>query len=171
MNPNPEVIPILEKNLDKVAWHFIYYKYTSDKRWINFMIRNIDKCDDERKGKTLSERREKEFIPIFEENKDKISSNPNAYNFLMRICWYQFSINSNDEAVEYLIKNPEKIKWDFFSSNRSLKAMEYISKNIDKIRWMEIRNYPNIFELDMEFMKKRMNIIREELIMRTWHGP
>lgn len=178
MNPNPEVIPILEKNLDKVAWHFIYYKYTSDKRWIDFMIRNIDKCNDEKKWKALSERREKEFIPIFEKNKEKInwskiSSNPNAYDFLMRnedkICWYQFSVNSSDEAVEYLIKNPDKIKWDFFSSNRSIKAMEYISKNTDKIRWMEITNNPNIFELDREFIKKRMNIIREELIMRTWH--
>ncbi len=88
---------------------------------------------------------------------------------LDKISWYQFSINSSDQAVEYLIQNPEKIKWDFFSSNRSLKAMEYMSKNIDKIRWLAITNNQNIFVMDKEFLRKRMDIVREELMMRTWH--
>jgi hypothetical protein len=27
----------------------------------------------------------------------------------------------------------------------------------------------NIFELDYEFLKRRMDIIREELMMKAWH--
>ncbi len=178
MNQNPEVIPFLERNIDKVVWQYIFTKNVEDKRWLEFIIRNLDKIKNERDWRFISEIRNKDFLHILEENKEKIdwiniSSNPHAYRFLKenldKISWYQFSINSSDEAVEYLIQNPEKIKWDFFSSNRSLKAMEYMSKNIDKIRWLAITNNPNIFMMDKEFLRKRMDIVREELMMRTWH--
>jgi len=41
--------------------------------------------------------------------------------------------------------------------------------NIDKIDWIEISANPAIFELDYNFLKKRMDIIREELMIKVMH--
>ncbi len=48
---------------------------------------------------------------------------------------YFFSKNTNNKAVEYLIKNPDKINWYGFSENINEKAVEYLINNLDKIKW------------------------------------
>jgi alkylated DNA nucleotide flippase Atl1 len=46
---------------------------------------------------------------------------------------------------------------------------QILKKNPDKINWVLISLNPNIFELDYGFLRKRMDIIREELMMKAWH--
>jgi hypothetical protein len=44
-----------------------------------------------------------------------------------------------------------------------------LGNNIDKVDWDRLSENPSIFELDYEFLRKRMDIIREELMMKAWH--
>ncbi len=78
----------------------------------------------------------------------ELSLNPNAINLLERyyykIIWHLFSNNIN--SVSILKDYPKKINWTSF-----------ISKNI------------NIFEIDYEILKKRIEIFKEELIQKCFH--
>ena len=55
--------------------------------------------------------------------------------------------------------NAEKINWNHLSLNKN--AIHILKKNIDKIRWEYLSSNINIFELDLKFLKNRMDIIRE----------
>ena len=53
-----------------------------------------------------------------------------------------------------------KINWSYLSRNPN--AIHILEKNMDKINWFE-------FPLNYDWLKKRMDIIREELMCRVWH--
>ena len=68
-----------------------------------------------------------------------MDDNDKAVNFLIKnhkINWETFSRNENDKAVEFLIKNhPDKINLDGFSENSNPLAVDFLIKNPDKINW------------------------------------
>jgi hypothetical protein len=66
-----------------------------------------------------------------------------------------------------LEQNIDKIFWYYLSSNKN--AIHLLKKNIDKVIWFWISFNPSIFEIDYKYLKERMDIIREELMMKTWH--
>ncbi len=147
--------------------------------------------------KRIVERKDKEFLPYFEkkikehiENKGinvmdtndfdlmRLSSNPVAVDLLLKykqiINWNYFSLNPNPKAIEYLKNNPEKINWSFFVENRSNEAMEYVKEKVlnnelPNSSFKALSCNPYIFELDYEFFYNRINIIRKELLEKTWH--
>ena len=47
----------------------------------------------------------------------------------------------------------------------------FIRKNQDKIDWLAISENPSIFKkkLNYKFLKERMDVIREEMIMKCMH--
>ena len=61
----------------------------------------------------------------------------------------------------------DKINWMYLS--RNLNAIPLLEKNLDKINLIYLSINPNIFEFDYGFLKGRMDIIREELMMKAWH--
>lgn len=108
----------------------------------------------------------------------RISRNSKDINFLEqnldKIHWYALSRNPN--GIELLEKHTDKINWDELSKNT--KAMHLLKKNQDesrrdgsvcKINWCYISQNPSIFELNYDFIKKRMSIIKEELISKAMH--
>ena len=72
-------------------------------------------------------------------------------------------------AIHILEKNPEKAIWCNMSSN--LNALHLLERNREKINWHFLSMNPSIFkkEINYNFLKERMNIIREELIMKCMH--
>ncbi len=64
-------------------------------------------------------------------------------------------------------KNPNRIDWENLSLNES--AMHLLEQNKSKIDLRLISRNPAIFELDFDFLHQRMNIIRKELMEKTWH--
>jgi hypothetical protein len=66
-----------------------------------------------------------------------------------------------------LEQNQEKINWRLLSVNPN--AMHLLEQNQDQIDWDYFTANPNIFELDHDFFFRRMNILREELMAKTWH--
>ncbi len=124
----------------------------------------------------------RDWIDIDKLNWVTLSGNPNAMYLLEenpdKIDWKWLSLNSS--AIHLLEKNPEKINWILLSSNKTAipllhsqttfkPDMHLLEKNKDKIDWTCMCRNPAIFELDYEFFFNRMNIIRKELIEKTWH--
>jgi hypothetical protein len=91
-------------------------------------------------------------IHILEKNMDKVD-------------WTLLSRNPN--AIHILERNIDRVDWKNLSSNRN--AIEILKNNWTKIDWINIFLNRSIFELDLFFLKKRMDIIREELMMKVFH--
>ena len=126
---------------------------------------------------------------------EKLSSNPNAKEILERnwdqIDWDGLSLNTASWAIEWLKQNQDKINWSHLSQNAS--AIGLLEENQDKIDWQGLgtnpsgihliesnldkshlfRSYlfsnPAIFELDYDFLTRRMNMIRDELMEKAWN--
>ena len=84
-----------------------------------------------------------------------------------KIRWNKLS--GNPKAIHMLEKNPEKIDWCFLSNNPN--AIHILEKNPKKINWWYIPRNPSIFErvINFRYLKERMDIIREELIIKCMH--
>ncbi len=181
----------------RMFWH-CFVNNERNPRAKEILLEYIDRIKDGNMRRIV-ERRDKDFLPYFEKKikeciekidsgidikdiKDfdlmRLSSNPVAVDLLLKyekiINWNYFSHNSSPKAIEYLKNNPEKIKWDFFIENRSDEAMEYVKEKVLKNElpartFKALSSNPFIFELDYEFFYNRMNIIRKELLEKTWH--
>jgi transposase len=101
----------------------------------------------------------------------RLSQNPTAIHVLEKNLskTNSVSLSLNPNAIHILEKHPEKIEWDYLSSNPN--AMHLLEKNQDKIDWNHFGSNPSIFKkvVNYEFLKKRMDIIREELMMKCMH--
>jgi hypothetical protein len=116
-------------------------------------------------------------IKILENNIDFISweylsMNPSAIKLLFqyphKIDWLTLNFNPAPEAVELLKCNPHKIVWKYFATNPT--AIDILKENKELIKDQTIWENPTIFEINYELMaEQRMNILREELMMKTLH--
>jgi len=59
------------------------------------------------------------------------------------ISWLNFSTNSNDKAVEFMLSRTELVEWYGFSENTSQKAVDYLLENKEKIRWAKFSTNNN----------------------------
>ena len=48
-------------------------------------------------------------------------------------------------------------------------AIDILAQNIDCVYWRNISYNKNIFELDLAFLKARMDVLREEMMMVVFH--
>lgn len=156
---NPEAIYILEKNKDKIDW----VSMSRNPNAIHLLQTHLD--ESKRNGSECKICWDylcynENAIELLKENFD----NPIGKR---RIYWRELSMNPNPIAVSWLEKNQDKINWNNLSRNPS--AMHLLEKNPDKINWFYFSGLPEIFELDYNFLRKRMNIIKEELIAKALH--
>ena len=116
---------------------------------------------------------------IFKEYYYYVSSNisSNAVDFLIKhpdkIHWNNFSMNTIQAAVDFLIKNPDKIEWNWFSMNDNPAAIEFTIKYYpNKINYNTLAINPILFELDYQAMSlARVRIIEEELCHKAVLDP
>jgi hypothetical protein len=78
-------------------------------------------------------------------------------------------LSGNPNAIHLLEKNPEKIDWYVLSGNPN--AIHLLEKNPEKIHWRWLSKNPSIFfkKISCKFLTERMNLIREELMMKCMH--
>ena len=101
----------------------------------------------------------------------RLSVNPNAINLLLenpdKIDWNSLSKNSG--AIQILEKNLDKVDW--YQLSRNPNAIHILKKNHDKIDWNTLSVNSSIFNrsVNYEFLKERMDIIREELMIKCMH--
>ena len=84
-----------------------------------------------------------------------------------KVRWDWLSFNRN--AIYLLEINQDKIHWDWLSCNRY--AMHLLEKNPEKICWSFLSTNLSIFadSINYKFLKERMDVIREELMMKSMH--
>jgi hypothetical protein len=75
----------------------------------------------------------------------------------------------NPNAIQLLEENQNKIDWSYLSENPNM--IHILEKNINKIDWYCFSMNPSIFKkvINYLFLKERMDIIREELMMTIMH--
>ncbi len=169
LSGNPMAIHLLEANPDKIDWELL--SKNSNPKAIQWLEENPDKIC----GFWLSQNQNPAAIHLIQQNLDKIdwfylSRNPLVMHFLEgnldKIDWYQFC--EQEWAFPFLERNQHLIKWCRLSCNPA--AMHLFEQNQDKIfHWHNLSRNPAIFELDYDFFHRRMMIINEELMMKTWH--
>lgn len=194
LSTNPNALKILEDNVDKINWKELVHnpnpeclnlfkKYnkmkkidfeelssSSNKESIDLLEKNINRVNWHKLSKNPG------AIHILEENQSEIdwfwlSGNPSAIHLLERnidkIVWPMLCSNPDLSAICLLEQNPEKICWINLSINSS--AVDLLEKNQDKIDWINLSRNQGIFELDYDYLRERMNMIRKELMEKTWH--
>ncbi len=70
-------------------------------------------------------------------------------------------------AIHLLEQNIDKIDWCNLSLNPS--AIHLLEQNKEKIDWAILSKNPAIFELNYDFFVQRTNVIRQELMEKTWN--
>ena len=58
--------------------------------------------------------------------------------------WMDLSFVRSEEAVAFLLENPDKIQFDGLSSNSNPKAVKYLMNHKDKINY----NYLKLYKLN-----------------------
>ena len=110
------------------------------------------------------------WIPFEKLQWDELSRNPNAIHLLEqnleKIHWW--GLSKNPGAIHLLEANPEKIYWCQLTKNPN--AIHIIKKNPEKFEWWWLSQNPSIFEEDYQTLcKERTEVLREELMEKTWH--
>jgi hypothetical protein len=146
-NTHPTAINWLEQNIEKVSWWYL----SSNPAAIHLLEQNINKICWE----TLC--RNPAALHIIQQNLHKIEGDILAWNILSGEEW----------AISILENNLDKVNWGSLSRNPA--AIHILEQNPDKIHWHYFSGNPAIFELDYDFFHRRMMIINEELMIKTWH--
>ncbi len=155
-NPSDEAILLLKENMQRINWDSLCSN-TSEKA-INILEQYKYKIV----WSVLSSNPSKRAIHLLEQNQD-------------RIYWTGLCANTNPDAIHLIEKNIDKLNFHelaFYHNcvlSKNLSAIDLLQKNKNKIIWTQLSKNPNIFELDYDFFYRRMNIIRKELMEKTWH--
>jgi hypothetical protein len=168
-------MPFLEKYPEKINWQGL----SKNKNAVHLLEQNPEKIDWDQLS--LNEN----AIHLLEQNPDKInwsnlSYNKKAIHMLEKnpnkIDWYELSFNEN--AIHLLAKNHNKINWDNLHANDNVVCLlDNISHLITDLHthtkysefWVNMIQYNNIFEYDYDYMKKKMDYIREDLMKVALH--
>jgi hypothetical protein len=143
LSKNPHAIPILEKNIDKIFWKTLCLNTSA----IHLIEQNLGK---------IFGNKDSQMSWIF------LSSNKNAIHLIeQNLKGIEFDSN----GIPYQGKC--KLNWSLLSSNES--AMHILEKYPEKIDYIQISANISIFELDYDFLTRRMNMIREELMEKALH--
>ncbi len=122
----------------------------------------------------------------------KLTTNPFAIELLEKRpdkifwdggCWYdmgEYTISTFPSFIDLIKKNLDKVNWRKLCRNPL--AIKILKENHDasragratphlgevcKIDWSDLSSNPAIFEIDYDFLRKRMDIIRDELMEKT----
>lgn len=180
-NTDPKAISILEKYPQKINWE----KLSSNESAIHLLEKNLRGIEFDSNGNPFQGRCKIDW--------DGISCNPDAYDIIVqnlnKINWTWISSNTNPQILSLLKNRVDKIHWLNLSENPNAiflleehvdnihwealstnhNASHILEKNIDKIVWQYFSENESMFELDYDFLKERMDIIRMELMAKAWH--
>ena len=147
-NPNPNVISILEANLDKV-------NSSRENCWCSISenpnaIKLLEKYPEKIAWNWLS--RNYNAIHLLEANIEKVN-------------WLVLSCNQN--AIHLLESNIEKVNWENLSRNPN--AIDILKNNIDNIHWRSLSFNTNIFTYNYTKMRLDKKDINLELIEKFFN--
>ena len=145
-NPNPLIMNVILKNLNKINWQIL-----SEKNYaMDILLEHPDKIKCDR----LAQNTDNRAIEYLKKNCNNIhwyflSNNPNSRAIALleqnqnRINWHGLSSNTNNRAVRLLRDNFNQINWESLSSNTSDAAVKLLLENPRFIDWMEFSKNTN----------------------------
>lgn len=182
-NPNSEILIYLKNNPNKINLNSLYNN--TNPEVLNFS--GLDK----NKWKFLHFNYEEQSIPYNSIDWYELSKNKNAISILKKnpdkIKWKYLSYNKNPDAIklirERLLNNKDINEFDWLAivTLHNYDAIELIKENINDIinYFVQEKNIilfidnfyrnPFIFTVNYAYLKKRINIILEELMMVMFH--
>ncbi len=166
LSSNPNAIHILKNNIDKVSWEKISLNPNGAELW--------ELNPEGLNWRLLSSM--PEAVPFLEKHQDKIDFN---------------QLSKNKSAIPLIEKHIDKVNWQYLAENEN--AIHIIEKNIHRFKSYEMKSSlcsnpnaihliekypkllvyfgilknPNAIEIDYDFLTKRMDLIRKELISKT----
>ena len=179
LSHNSSAIPILEKNLDKyISWHTLI-QYPNA---LHLIEKNLDKINplylltyphtihlvdriEESRFRSLTELSwgfvcdrlternrpiQKKIMSYFEEYIDNLD-----FRRLSKVA----------SAIRILERNLDKVDWYMMCQNPE--AIHILEKNQDKIDWNSLSFNSEIFDYSYEYLEKRCNVFKEELIQKA----
>ncbi len=156
LSENPSAIHLLEQNPDKIDWVVL----SKNPAAIHLLEQNPDKID----WFHLSENTA--AIHLLEQNKNKI-------NWLNLCKKNTAAIHLLEDKLKNIFNEPD------FSPNFLATMLYNLAENPAALHilqnepvfcaWYNLSYNPNIFEIDFDFFVKRMDILRIELMEKTWH--
>jgi hypothetical protein len=155
LSQNPSAIKLLEKNINKVNWYFL----SKNSAAVHLLKDNIDKinisllCKNPNIGalNLLEQIIKTDGYRIIKW--DSLYENPNALYFIRK--------NFNDSNA-YLIELPSFSLSSLFFDEKKSNKYQYI------VEYLEEKNsFP--LKLNKDYLKERMNIIKEELCAKVFH--
>ncbi len=186
-NNHPLVQKLFSENVENFKYEYWTFLVTNECAMdlIELNIESIPWC-------RFSKNKNPRAIKLLEQNPNKIdwfwlSENPGAIELLeknldaskaglttphlgevCKINWY--NLVNNEAAMHIIEENMDKFcGFAIFNLSANKGAINYLEKNQNKIYWSLFSRNESIFELDYEFFFNRMNIIRQELMEKTWH--
>jgi len=193
-NPNSEILKYLKKNPDKINLDRIHLnKNPQVKKLIELLIELDENNFNKIRWDYLKIEKNISIDNISETNFNwyELSKNKNAISLLKKnpnnIKWKYISSNENPEAInlirERLLLNKDfsEFDWIVIAGLPNYNAIELIKENInDIINYCKEKNCllyfidnfyknPFIFTVNYEFLKSRISIILEELMMKMFH--
>ncbi len=149
LSSNPSAISILNKYPNKICWDC----FSENPSAIHLLEKNPDKIDwyDLAGNPSGMDLLEKNLDKLKECSRDSLCSNPFAIKIL--------------EGIE----DPESFVFNWSNLSSNVNAIHLLQKYKDRIDWRTFSKNPAIFELDYDFFRERMNLIREELMEKAWH--
>ena len=175
-NPNPNVIPILEKHLTHLLQirHFKQNKYKiwdADLVWTRISqnpnaMPIIEKNIDNINWRALMRNTNKKAIELLQKNLDKIQFYGSS-----ELCKNPSAISIIEQIIEQRLDRLTDVDWMILSSNPE--AIPILEKNLDKVRWFSVCRNPNaiplIVKLDYELMRINNQPFFQELVAFVCH--
>jgi hypothetical protein len=86
-----------------------------------------------------------------------------------QIDWTYLSYNKNPNAIHLMERNLDDLCWTWIRQCDTM--IDLLQRNQNRIYWYWISCNPAIFEkkIDYQFLKQRMEIIRQELMIKCMH--
>jgi hypothetical protein len=78
-------------------------------------------------------------------------------------------LSRNENAIELLKDNQDKIDWEYLSRNENPEAIELLRNNQDKIDWDGFSLNPAIFTYDYDKIKKNFEELAEDIVAKALH--
>ena len=149
LNPNPDVIPIIEKILvqapEKIDWEYL----ARNPNAMPIIKKNLDKIfgNDSVFHNFLRDNTHPEAISIIEQNMEKVDE----------LSWHFLSQNLS--ALPILEKNQKHINWYHLMENP--KSLHILERSLDKVNPLHLLLYPHTIHLVERIEESRFHNLHE----------
>ena len=152
---NPSCVFLLEKYPMFVVWDVL----ANNCEAFHLLKKNTDKLSENGWGLLASILDAPTFTEYFPDKTHFLLIEP--YSDIMDEIYY------GSDSVDISSVPRNLLRWDLFSSRS--KNDTFLRENKEHIDWLSFSMNPYIYDYDYVQMKKNMDVLREELMMKAWH--